>query len=319
MTPARILVTGAGGFVGAHLMPQLRAAFPDAAVTPCDLRPGLTPLDVTDARATEALIASLRPDACIHLAGLAAVPAASKDPDLAWRVNLFGTLNVVRAVRRHASGCFCLFVSSADIYGASFRAGSALDEGAVVAPLNTYSASKAAADLAVGALAAEGLRAVRLRPFNHTGPGQTPAFVVPAFARQVARIAAGLQEPVIRTGALDPWRDFVDVRDICAAYVACLHHAERLQPGTILNLASGTPRRIGDILDSLLRLAGVSARVEPREALLRPADIPTARGNAAQARDLLGWCPERPWEQTLADVLADWHERVRTEAAARTG
>jgi GDP-4-dehydro-6-deoxy-D-mannose reductase len=316
MTPERILVTGAGGFVGAHLLPQLRAAFPAAALILCDRRPGMLALDVTDTAATEAVIAETRPDACIHLAALAAVPAANQDPDRAWRVNLHGTLNVARAVRRHAPACRFLFVSSADIYGASFRAGVALDETALPAPLNNYSASKAAADLVIGALAAEGLLAVRLRPFNHTGPGQSPAFVVPAFARQVARIAASLQEPRLQVGALDSRRDFLDVRDVCAAYVACLHHAERLEPGVILNLASGQERRIGDILDSLLRLAGVSARIETAPALLRPTDIPSARGDCTRARHLLDWQPRHTWEETLSTVLADWQQRVRAQAAA---
>jgi GDP-4-dehydro-6-deoxy-D-mannose reductase len=210
--------------------------------------------------------------------------------------------------------CCFLFVSSADIYGAAFRAGTKLDEAAVPAPLNTYGATKAAADLAIGALAADGLRAVRLRPFNHTGPGQSPAFVVAAFARQVARVAAGLQPPVLQVGALEPQRDFLDVRDVCDAYVACLRRAEALEPGVILNLASGTPRRIGDVLDELLRLAGVQARAETGAALLRPTDIALACGDASRARALLDWAPLVAWTDTLRDVLADWTARIRAGA-----
>ena len=192
----------------------------------------------------------------------------------------------------------------------AFRSGIAAGRAAAPAPTNTYGATKAAADLAVGALAAEGLRAVRLRPFNHTGPGQSEAFVVPAFARQVARVAAGLQPPVLQVGALDPFRDFLDVRDVCDAYVACLQRADALEPGVILNLASGVPRRIGDVLDDLLRLAGVQARPETGAALLRPADIPMACGDATLARHLLDWAPRIAWEDTLRDVLADWRTRV---------
>jgi GDP-4-dehydro-6-deoxy-D-mannose reductase len=171
-----------------------------------------------------------------------------------------------------------------------------------------YGATKAAADLALGAMAAEGLRAIRARPFNHTGPGQTQAFVIPAFARQVARIAAGQQAPLMQVGALDPERDFLDVRDICRAYAACL--GADLAPGTILNLCSGQPRRIGDILQSLLDLAGVRAEIQTEAALLRPADIPRAVGSAAAARHLLGWAPAIPWETTLQDVLADWTKQI---------
>jgi GDP-4-dehydro-6-deoxy-D-mannose reductase len=111
-------------------------------------------------------------------------------------------------------------------------------------------------------------------------------------------------------GALDPLRDFLDVRDVCAAYVSCIHAAEALPHGCVLNIASGTPRRIGDILTDLLRLAGVQATPETGAALLRPADIPFAAGEATAARRLLGWHPAIPWEQTLADVLADWRGRV---------
>jgi GDP-4-dehydro-6-deoxy-D-mannose reductase len=155
----------------------------------------------------------------------------------------------------------------------------------------------------------KGLRAVRVRPFNHTGPGQTPDFVVPAFARQVARIAAGLQEPVLRTGNLEPKRDFLDVRDVCEAYAACLRTP--LPPGAILNLASGEPRRVGDILHEMMTLAGITARIEAAPHLARATDIPSSAGDASRARTLLGWSPRIPWQITLGDVLADWRDRVK--------
>ncbi|MBU6497746.1 MAG: GDP-mannose 4,6-dehydratase [Rhodospirillales bacterium] len=308
----RILVTGAGGFVGAHLVPRLRAAFPQAELTLCTA--GRHALDITDAQAVRDLVERSRPEACIHLAAVAAVPAARGNPGLAWQVNLHGTLGLAAALLAAAPDCVLLYVSSAEIYGRSFRAGAPLDETAPAAPMNTYAATKAAADLALGAMVSEGLRVVRLRPFNHTGPGQSADFVVPAFARQVARIAAGLQAPVLDVGALDPARDFLDVRDVCDAYVACLEHASGLAAGSIFNIASGTPRRIGDILDRLLALGGVSAEVRTGAALLRPAEIPVACGQARAARAALGWAPMIPWDQTLRDVLADWTERVRAEA-----
>nr|WP_283949887.1 GDP-mannose 4,6-dehydratase [Limobrevibacterium gyesilva] len=306
------MLTGAGGFVAGHLVPRLRAAFPQAALTLCG--GGNLDLDVTDAAAVRALVARVRPDACVHLAAVSAVPLARQDPDHAWRVNLHGTLALGDAILAAAPDCTMLYVSSAEIYGGSFRAGVPLDERAAPAPMNTYAATKAAADLALGAMAADGLRVVRLRPFNHTGPGQTPTFVVPAFARQVARIAAGLQPPSLQVGALDPRRDFLDVRDVCDAYVACLRRADAVAAGTILNIASGVPRRIGDILQALLALAGVRAEVETGAALLRPVDIPTACGDASAARVLLDWAPAIAWERTLRDVLDDWMARVRAEA-----
>lgn len=307
----RILVTGAGGFVGRHLLPALAAALPGAELHAARA-------DLLDPAAVEAEVAALRPDACAHLAAVSAIPDARRDPDRAWRVNLHGTLALARALLAHAPGAALLYASSADIYGASFRSGLPLDETALPAPLNTYGATKAAADLALGAMAADGLNVVRVRPFNHTGPGQLPAFVVAAFSEQVARIRAGLQPPVLRVGALDPLRDFLDVRDVCRAYALCLAHRERLAPGTVLNIASGTPRRVGDVLDALLAEAGVDATVETDAARLRPADIPTATGDSSRARSLLGWEPVVPWPQTLRDVLADWAARVQPASSGRT-
>lgn len=294
----RVLVTGAGGFVGRHLLAAL------GGHEVLDRR-----FDVTDRAACLDAVQAAAPGAVIHLAAVAAPAAARRDPGRAWAVNLHGTLNLADAVLAHAPTALFLFAGTADAYGQSFRGGGALDETAALAPLNLYGATKAAADLALCALAAEGLRAVRLRPFNHTGPGQSESFVVPAFARQVARIEAGLQPPVLEVGALDPCRDFLDVRDVVAAYARCLDRPP--PPGTVLNLASGTPRRVGAVLEALLELAGVRAEVRTAQARLRATDIPTAAGDAGRARALLDWTPRIAWETTLADVLADWRQRVR--------
>lgn len=310
----RILVTGASGFVGRHLRGALREAFPAAQLLATSSGETVTgwdevvPLDLLEPASCAAAVGRAAPDAVVHLAALAAVAESFRDPALTWRVNLLGTLALAEAVR--AQGAFFLLASSAEVYGLSFRAGTALAEDALLQPTNPYAASKAAADLAIGEMALRGLRAVRMRPFNHTGAGQTDAFVVAAFARQAALIAAGRQEPVLRVGALDRWRDFLDVADVCAGYVAALRAADRLEPGTVLNLASGRPRRIGDILDALLRLAGIASRVEAEEARLRPTDLRSTRGDASAARRLLGWAPAVPWERTLAAVLEDWKARI---------
>ena len=303
MTPRRLMVTGASGFVGGHLLPAIAARFPETKITAAEF-------DVTDRGAIDAAVRADVPDACIHLAAVAAIPAARKDPHHAWAVNLHGTLSLAEVLMAQAPDCLLVFASSADAYGASFRSGAPLSEESPLAPLNVYGATKAAADLGLGALAATGLRVVRVRPFNHTGTGQSADFVTAAFARQIALIAAGKQPPVLHVGDLSPLRDFLDVRDVCAGYLACVEAAESLPAGAILNLASGTPRRIGDVLDDLMRAAGVRAEIRTDAGRLRPTDIPVACGTAERARNLLGWAPTIPWSETVAAVAQDWRERI---------
>lgn len=312
----RILVTGASGFVGGHLRSALRAAFADAtlvAATRGEAVPGwdaAVTLDLTDPAGCIAAVRDAKPDGVIHLAALAETAASFREPQRTWRVNLLGTLAIAEAVMAEAPSALFLQASSSEVYGLSFQDGRPLSEDAPLRPANPYAASKAAADLAIGEMALRGLRGVRVRPFNHTGAGQSEGFVVSAFARQVALIAAGRQEPVLRVGALDRWRDFLDVKDVCAGYVAALRNASKLAPGAVFNLASGTPRHLGGILADLARMAGVEARIEEELARLRPTDVMRTEGEAAAAREFLGWVPTIPWETTLGSVLADWQALV---------
>jgi GDP-4-dehydro-6-deoxy-D-mannose reductase len=270
-------------------------------------------LDITDAAQVRAAIRSVRPSAVVHLAAVAALQEARLDPERTFRINLSGTLNIAAAVMQEAPDARFLFISTSEIYGGTFKTRcDALDETALLDPTNPYAASKAAADLLIGQMARDGLRSVRLRPFNHTGPGQSTAFVVPAFAAQVARIEAGLQPPVLQVGNLDALRDFLDVRDVVDAYVRAIFVPD-LAGGQILNIASGVPRRIGDALDGLRALARREIRIEPDLARMRPNDTPLAIGDAARARAILGWAPGIAWETTLADTLAFWRETVARE------
>jgi len=297
MRPARILITGATGFVGPYVRAACEHAFADAQIIK-----GST--DITDRAAVLAMIGDARPDAVIHLAGIASVPIARTDPDRAFAVNLRGTLNLAYALLESQPNALLINAGSSDCYGESFRTGLPLDERAPLAPLNTYAASKAAADLALGALTAEaGLRLVRLRSFNHTGPGQSSAYVIPAFAAQVADILAGGQDPVIKVGNLAAERDFLDVRDVAAAFANAIAKSETLAPGEIFNLASGTPRRIGDILDTLIAASGIAIEVQTDLDLMRPVDIQRTSGDAGKARRLLGWAPSIAFATTLRDVL----------------
>lgn len=304
--PNRILVTGAGGFVGRWMTGRLAAALPDATVVAAGAA-GVT-LDVTREADVDALIGSLRPTAVIHLAGVSSPVRARAETRVAWDTNLFGTLNLAQAVMRHAPEARFIQAGSSEVYGGSFKAaGGRVDETAALAPLNPYATTKAAADLLLGEMAEAGLNAVRFRPFNHTGPGQATSFVVPAFAAQIAAAERGEREPVMHVGNLDARRDFLDVRDVVEAYLLAVT-APSLPRGVVLNVASGQPRRIGDILDTLLGLARIAIRVERDQGLMRPSDVPVAAGDATLAGSLLGWRPRIPWDETLGDVLDD-HRR----------
>ncbi|PZW45873.1 GDP-4-dehydro-6-deoxy-D-mannose reductase [Humitalea rosea] len=314
---ARILITGADGFVGRHLLPVLREAFPQSRLIAAS-RSGRVPVGADAAIVADLLepdswrpaVREAAPTAVLHLAAQASVPVSFADPAGTWKINLGGTLALAEAVMAEAPDALFIYVSTVEVYGLSFQSGLPLDETALPRPANPYAASKAAADLAVGEMALRGLRAIRLRPANHTGAGQSSAYAVPAFARQAARIAAGVQPPRLQVGALDRWRDFLDVQDVCAAYAATIARGDALAPGTVLNLASGSLRRIGDVLDDLLRLAGVSPEIEEAANRLRSTDVVRAVPDASAARAALGWAPAVPWETTLGNVLADWRGRL---------
>ena len=302
----RILVTGAGGFVGPWLVHALGAqaeilpTYRDAA----DLKDGHgAVLDLRDDAAIDALVQKFAPTAIVHLAGLSAVPQVKADPDLAWDVNVKATGRLGAAALRHAPKARFIFVSSGEVYGGAPATGAeAIDEAAPLSPRNLYAVTKAAADMLVGQMASEGLNAIRLRPFNHTGPGQTPNFVVPAFAKQIAEIEAGLREPVISVGNLQSQRDFCDVRDIARAY-AELALGEGPLPCPVANLASGQLRSIASVLEDLLQLSTSSISILSTANLIRSSDrlefnISTRVPNSQRI-----FHPTIPWNTTILETL----------------
>ncbi|WP_246680763.1 GDP-mannose 4,6-dehydratase [Mesorhizobium sp. B3-1-9] len=314
----RVLVTGASGFVGPYVCDALRRICgPDVVVVATSKDGGphpafgeVEPLDVTDATAVHDAIVRHRPTHVIHLAALAALGAAQANPQNTWRIHVEGALNVAHAILDKVPDCWLIHVGSGLVYGESANTGRPLDENTLLAPIDDYAVTKAAADLAVGALARRGLKCVRMRPFNHTGPGQTEAFAVPAFAMQIARIEAGLAAPVIRVGNLDARRDFLDARDIADAYARAVSKSKDMAPNTIFNVASGLSWRIGDILDRLLAQSSVRIVTERDPSRMRPSDLPSIVGDASRARALLGWAPEHRFEDTLAAILTDCRAQV---------
>jgi GDP-4-dehydro-6-deoxy-D-mannose reductase len=306
----RVLVTGAAGFVGRHLVRALaeEGARVFAGALPGDgadsLPDGATPvpLDVTsDASVREALDRA-RPDAVFHLAAQASVGASFEDPLGTWEVNATGTLRLVHALPR---GARVLFVSSAEVYGPVPEAEQPIAESRPPRPVTPYAASKAAAELVVLQAAAAGrLHAVVARSFNHTGPGQSTRFALASFARQLRDVAAGRAEPVLRVGNLSARRDFLDVRDVVRAYVTMMAAGES---GCVYNVASGTAPALAELVDALVALSGTGARVEVDAARMRPVDVPLLCGDAARLR-ALGWTPRIGMSQTLADLLAAGEE-----------
>jgi GDP-4-dehydro-6-deoxy-D-mannose reductase len=312
----RILLTGANGFVGGWLQRELEArrrsvkleVFPAGHLASQE-----RDVDVTDFGQVERLVREVRPTAVIHLAAVAAPADARKAPFRAWEVNLNGTMNLAYAVLAAVPEARFVFASSSEVYGASFNdtpAGQPVWESAALKPLSVYGATKAAADILVAQLANDGLKSIRFRPFNHTGPGQSEAYVVPAFAKQIAEIAAGRRPPMIDVGDLQVYRDFLDVRDVVRAYAdaALLDIPEAY--GQAFNLASGRTHQIRSILASLSELSDlqIDVRVDPRR--LRRVEVPSASGNAEAAARMFGWRPEIPLEKTLSDVLEEWKAKA---------
>lgn len=308
----RVLVTGVGGFVGPWLAGTLAAHGHEThgLVRDGDPVPPGVPTqtaDVTVRAEVERVLGDVRPDAVIHLAAISFVPEADDDPSTAYRINVGGTVVLLDAVRRAATGARVLVVGSSDAYGDVRRRELPIDEDVPFRPLSIYGATKAAADVAASQWArGYGLDVVRARPFNHTGPGQRASFVCAAIARQIARIERGEQEPVLSIGNADPVRDFSDVRDIVEGYVALL---ERGRTGEVYNLCAGEGVSIAEIIALFRTHATVPLRVWSDPAKRRPVEVERIVGSHARATAHTGWAPHIPLVRTLGDVLADWRAR----------
>lgn len=307
-----ILVTGASGFVGPHLLPALARRWPSVLhATVCrhvSQVPGNAyqwhSLDIADAQQVTALVRSLRPDAVIHLAAQSHVPTSFQNPVHTWRVNLKGTLNLLESLRCYSPNTRLLYVSSSDIYGGAFGAGSPVTENAALQPLNPYAASKAAADLAAYQYAqSENLPIIRARPFNHTGPGQDERFVLSSFANQIARIERGKQPPVIETGNLAAQRDFLDVQDVINAYISILAMPLEQYRGQAYNIAAGQSVAINELLQRLLSLAHDDITIRPDPARQRPTDIPRVAANTQAIQEATGWAPAISIDAMLQRLL----------------
>ncbi len=302
----RAVVTGGLGFVGRHLVHHLREAG-DEVIT-LDHR-GDDAVDVTDGPAVAAALADAAPDAVYHLAGWANVGASWNDPVAVLRVNAEGTLHVLRACTAASVGRV-LAVASADVYGVVTEAELPLTESSPLRPTSPYAASKLAADaLAQQAFLGHGLGVVRVRPFNHLGPGQSEQFVAPAIAARIARAERDGAD-TIPVGNLSARRDVTDVRDVVRAYRLLI---ERGGAGEVYNVCTGEDMAVQTLADLLVGMARRPIRLVTDPALLRPVDLPVLRGDATKLRAATGWEPHIPIEQTVADLLDDMRERILSD------
>lgn len=303
----RALVTGAAGFAGRHLVEHLRQCGDEVVGLGHDTD---LPVDVTDPVAVRDALAKATPQVVYHLAGLSHVGDSWDAPQHVFRVNAEGTLNVLGAavdvgVER------VLVVGSADEYGAISEADLPVREDTPLRPATPYGASKVAAEyLGLQAFLGDGIQVIRVRAFNHTGPGQSPRFVVPAIARRIAEAERGGGGDV-GIGALEPVRDFSDVRDVVRAYRLLV---ERGEAGDVYNVCSGAGHSVREVVERLTALAGAEIRPVIDPALVRPLEVPSLVGDNMKLRTATGWEPEYSFDDTLAAVLDD--QRARLAAAS---
>jgi GDP-4-dehydro-6-deoxy-D-mannose reductase len=298
----RALVTGAGGFVGVHLVRHLEQEGDDVV----ELERRNDGIDIADADAlTEAVVAA-KPEAVYHLAGAADVGGSWAAPRETFLANALGTLNVLEA-SREAGAERVLAVTSADVYGRVTSDELPLGEDRPLRPVSPYAASKVAADaLAQQAWLGHRLPVIRVRAFNHLGPGQSDRFVAPSLAARIARNErdGGDEVPI---GNMTPRRDVTDVRDVVRAYRLLMDAGE---PGAVYNVCRGSAVSVRQIAEALLAMATRPMRLVSDPALQRPVDIPVLVGDNTALRAATGWEPTIPLDQTLSDVLADWRARL---------
>lgn len=291
----KVLVTGANGFVGPFLIKELEAHNHSVVALTKEL------VDLREPDQIASYISEAQPDAVIHLAALSHVPTCNNDFAKTLAVNVYGTENVLRAVINLKQKCKFIFASTAHVYGSIEAKDLPISEDCPTAPNNNYALSKLLAEEVVFKYArTSDLDYVIFRPFNHIGPGQTADFVVPSFVQQIKELAKlPAEERIIKTGNLEAYRDFSDVRDIVRAYRLALERGSG-----IYNLCYGQAVQIQQILNQLQELMNVDFRHKIDPARMRPVDIPKLEGDYAKAQKALGWRPEISLTESLKDIIA---------------
>ena len=310
-----ILVTGAAGFAGSHLLDALIGANSriiglrrpgiGAEVEPRYPTVEWIEVELLNREAVRSAVAKCAPGVIYHLAGAPHAGQSWARATDALAINVLATHHVLDAIRTTRMAIRVVVPSSAYVYR---PADHALREDDPLEPANPYAVSKIATELAAQRAARyDGIHVVIARAFNHVGPRQEPSFFASAVARQVALIEAGRQEPVIRVGNVDTRRDFTDVRDTVRAYIALAQHG---QPGRIYNVCTGQARVVRELLEGLVRLSRVPVTIEPDPARFRPNDTPLLLGDPSRITHEVGWEPTVLFEHTLRDLLDYWRHAV---------
>lgn len=310
----RALITGVQGFAGPHLIAVLRQ---ETAWTLYGLRrsqqgqaEGYTSVaaDLLDRARIRAVVREIAPTHVFHLAAQSHVPSSHEDNGATLINNIIGQLNLLDACRALPAPPRVLVVASGEEYGRAAADRMPLGEDEGFNPTSPYAVSKIAQDfLGLQYFLSYGLPVVRVRPFNHIGPGQSERFVVAAFARQIAMIEAGQQEPVVRVGNLEARRDFLDVRDVVRAYYLALTGGGA---GEVYNIGSGSAVKIGEVLALLLALSPLAIGVESIPELMRPSDVPLFVADSTLLRAATDWEPTIPLARSLREILDWWRKEL---------